>query len=320
MKFRTEITCSKASHQITHNSHIVLFGSCFSEHMVDKFDYFKFNHFSNPFGILFNPIAIQTAVEHCVSQSYYTEENLVFEGDIWLSLNHHSQFNNRKQEVALTDINAHIKNGHHALKKATHVIITLGTSWVYRWNETGQTVGNCHKISQKKFTKSILSLEEVSNSLANTISQIRSINKDVTIIFTLSPVRHVKDGFTENSLSKAILLQAIHHVINENDTFYFPAYEIMMDDLRDYRFYNDDLLHPNNLAVNYIWNLFTSSWISDASLELMGTINDIQKSLAHRPFDPDSKAHQKFLEKLNKKIVNLQKTYPQIEFHKKRKC
>ncbi len=319
MKFRTEIKCSKASRQINHNSQIVLIGSCFSEHMVNKFDYFKFNHYSNPFGILFNPMAIQTAVDHCVSKSYYTENNLIHEGDTWLSLNHHSKFNHQKRETVLTEINTQINNGHEALKKATHVIITLGTSWIYQWIETGQTVGNCHKISQKKFSKTMLSVKEVSNSLTNIINAIRTINRDVSMIFTLSPVRHLKDGFTENSLSKAVLLQAIHLATNENNTFYFPAYEIVMDDLRDYRFYKDDLIHPNDLAVNYIWNLFKSSWISEASQELMIAINDIQKSLAHRPFDPDSNAHKKFVEKLNEKISNLQNTYPQIEFHKKRK-
>lgn len=319
MKFRTEITCKKASQQIDYSSQVVLLGSCFSDHMVDKFDHFKFNHFSNPFGILFNPFAIEKAIEQCVSASYYTKDQLIQEGGSWLSLDHHSQFNNSDQDTVLTRINHQIKLGHTALKNASHVIITLGTAWVYQWQENGQTVGNCHKISQKKFSKRMLSAEEASTSLSAMIQQIRSVNNEVNFIFTLSPVRHLKDGFMENALSKAVLLQAIHQTVTEATVSYFPAYEIMLDDLRDYRFYKDDMIHPNEVAVNYIWSLFKSCWLDESSQELMAEIDEIQKSLAHRPFDPDSKAHKRFIEKLDEKIARLQSKHPQIKFHKKRK-
>lgn len=319
MKFRTEIKCSPASQQIDHDSKVVLLGSCFSEHMEGKFDHFKFKHFSNPFGILFNPLAIQKAIQNCVSKTYYSQSNLVQNNDTWLSLNHHSKFNNSDPEKVLHAINENIEGGHRALKEASHVIITLGTSWVYQWNEDDQVVGNCHKISQKKFTKRLLSAEEIFESLKGIIEKVQSINQQAIFIFTLSPVRHLKDGFIENSLSKALLLKCIHDLKDDSSIHYFPAYEIMMDDLRDYRFYKSDMIHPNDMAVDYIWNHFIDSWVGKASQTLMNEIDEIQRSLAHRPFDADSEAHKNFLQLLDEKIDALQKRQPQIKFHKKRK-
>ena len=319
MKFRTAIKCRPAARQIDHRSKVVLLGSCFSEHMEAKFDHFKFDSFSNPFGILFHPLAIEKAVQDCISENYYTQDSLIKHRDSWLSLNHHSKFDHSDSEKTLTAINQNIDYAHAALKTASHVIITLGTSWVYKWNENDQVVGNCHKISQKNFTKQLLTSEEILGSLKGIIKHIRSVNTDVNFIFTLSPVRHLKDGFIENSLSKALLLAAIHELQEDPETFYFPAYEIMIDDLRDYRFYKSDMIHPSEMAVDYIWNLFGSSWLSEASRELMIEIDEIQRSLAHRPFDPNSDGHKKFEMNLEEKIENLQVRHPQIKFHKKRK-
>ena len=319
MRFRTEIQCNPSSKQIDHQSKIVLLGSCFSEHMEGKFDHFKFDILSNPFGILFHPLAIEKAVQDCIAENYYSQTSLLKHNDSWLSLNHHSRFDNSDPEKALADINENIAQGHSALKNASHVIITLGTSWVYKWNQNGQIVGNCHKIPQKKFTKSLLSSEEILSSLKRIVKQIRSVNQEAHFIFTVSPVRHLKDGFIENSLSKALLLSAIHEIAKDAGIFYFPAYEIMLDDLRDYRFYKRDMIHPNEMAVDYIWDLFSNSWISQISRELMTEIDDIQRSLAHRPFDSNSEGHKKFLAVLEEKIEALQLRHPHIRFHKKRK-
>lgn len=319
MRFRTEIKCKPSSRQIDHQSKVVLLGSCFSEHMEGKFDHFKFDNFSNPFGILFHPLAIEKAVQDCIIENYYSQSSLLTHNNSWLSLNHHSKFNHSDADKTLARINENIKHGHLALKNASHVIITLGTSWVYKWNENGQIVGNCHKIPQKKFTKSLLNSEEIQGSLKRTVEHIRMVNQDANFIFTVSPVRHLKDGFIENSLSKALLLTAIHEVAKDTGNDYFPAYEIMMDDLRDYRFYNSDMIHPNEMAVDYIWDHFSNSWISEASRTLMSEIDDIQRSLAHRPFDSNSEGHKKFVVHLEEKITALQLRHPQIKFHKKRK-
>lgn len=319
MIFRTEIKLQPKKNTIDHQSHLVLLGSCFSESMEHKFDYFKFDQFTNPFGILFQPKAIEKAIVDCVDQKKYDQKDLIQHLNIWLSLHHHSKFNQRDVKMVLREINKNIDMGHKALKKASHVIITLGTSFAYRWNKDGSFVANCHKIPQASFSKQLLSSEQIVKSLQHMISKVQEINKQVQFIFTVSPVRHLKDGFEENNLSKALLLAAIHKIKNNEQVHYFPSYEIMMDDLRDYRFYNSDLVHPSEEAVDYIWELFKNSWISKQAREIMIEIEEIQRSLLHRAFDPESEEHQKFLARLRTKMEKLSSKHPEIKFNKKRK-
>ena len=319
MKFRTKIKHAPGNHPIDYSSNVVLLGSCFSEHMEVKFKYFQFETFSNPYGILFNPKAIEKAVIDCVNQKQFGIADLHQHNDTWLSLYHHSRFNQRDPEKVLTTINKNLIGGYKALKTATHVIITLGTSWVYQWKQNDNIVGNCHKIPQKQFYKSLLSSEQIFSGLKNIVEQVKGINKEAHFIFTVSPVRHLKDGFVENTLSKALLHQAIHSLKEDLSVSYFPAYEIMMDDLRDYRFYKSDMIHPNEMAVDYIWEMFKKTWMTESTYTLMEEIDQIQRSLAHKPFDPDSDQHQIFLNKLEQKISSLNKRHPQIKFHKKRK-
>ena len=202
------------------------------------------------------------------------------------------------------------------IQQASHLIITLGTAWVYRFIETDHIVANCHKIPQKKFLKELLSVDDISESIDAIISLVKSVNNNVKIIFTVSPIRHLKDGYSENSLSKAHLLSAIHRIVEpRNQSYYFPSFEIMMDDLRDYRFYKNDMLHPNKTAINYIWEHFKSTWIDKKSFELMDEIESILKSLSHKPFDEKSEKHQQFLLQLNNKITSLKERYPEIQFN-----
>jgi lysophospholipase L1-like esterase len=208
----------------------------------------------------------------------------------------------------LIEINSAVKRTKKQIEEASHIIITLGTSWVYKFIETNEVVANCHKILQKKFLKEILSVNQITKSLANIISLIKAENKKAAIIFTISPVRHLKDGFIENQQSKSHLIAAIHQVINEQkELYYFPAYEIMMDDLRDYRFYKSDLIHPNETAINYIWKKFIAAWVDNSAIEIMNAVDSVQKGLLHKPFYENSKKHQEFLEKLNQKIQKLKK-------------
>jgi len=318
MNFRTAIKLQPENNSIDYNSSLLLLGSCFSENMEDKFDFFKFDQYTNPFGIIFQPKAIEKALFNCVDQKEYFKEDLIQHGDIWLSLHHHSKFNNRDPKLVLHDINKHIDQGYKTLKRASHIIITLGTSWAYRWKEDDSFVANCHKIPQANFKKELLSSEQILQSLQNMVRKVQSLNKDVKFIFTVSPVRHLKDGFVENNLSKALLLKAIHEITDDSNIYYFPSYEIMMDDLRDYRFYKRDLVHPNEEAVDYIWDLFKNTWISEKASEAMQEIEEIQRALGHKPFDPESEAHQLFLSQLKYKIQNLSLKYPEIIFNKKR--
>ena len=266
MEFRTNIKLQKEYNQIDYNSKLVLIGSCFSENISKKLKYFKFQTFSNPFGILFNPIAIEKLITNAINLEKYSEKSIFQLNERWHCFDAHSDISASTQNNLLHNLNSAIESTHQQLKNASHIIITLGTAWIYRLIETDTIVGNCHKIPQKKFLKELLSIDEITATLENICTLIKDINPTATIIFTVSPVRHLKDGFIENAQSKAHLIAAIHQVSDKrNRLYYFPSFEIMMDDLRDYRFYASDMLHPNETAINYIWEQFQQVWIDEKS-------------------------------------------------------
>lgn len=313
MNFRTQISLSKSNNQIDYSSRVVLLGSCFAENISEKFSYFKFQHTVNPFGIIFNPVSIQKNIERIIQKNYFTEDDVFFYNDLWHCFDVHSELSNVNKQELLDALNALIDSTFLELQNATTCIITYGTSWVYRNNESWKVVANCHKVPQKEFSKELLSITEIEESITKSISLIHSINPDCTFIFTVSPVRHLKDGFVENQLSKAHLISAIYNSqLATRNSNYFPSYEIMMDDLRDYRFYSEDMLHPNQVAIDYIWQQFKNVHLSESSYVVMDEIDSIQKGLAHRPFNPNTAQHQLFVEKLQQRIALLQKKYPFI--------
>ncbi|WP_147678434.1 GSCFA domain-containing protein [Algibacter pacificus] len=314
MKLQTQIPLFPEEHnQIDYNSKTLLFGSCFSENMSEKLQYFKFQNYQNPFGILFHPKAIETLIEHVIQHKIYSEKDVFFHNEQWHCFDAHSKLSDATKEGLIDKLNSQIECTRNQLKNASHIIITLGTAWVYNYIEKNKTVANCHKIPQKKFTKTILTVEEIRDSLKHILAQIRGVNAHATIIFTVSPVRHIKDGFVENTQSKSHLLTAIHQVLASR-TYYFPSYEIMMDELRDYRFYAEDMIHPNSTAINYIWEKFQLVWISNKTLKIMKEVDVVQKGIQHRPFNPNSEAHSKFLENLEDKKNRLQLQFPDIMF------
>ncbi|HWS60259.1 MAG TPA: GSCFA domain-containing protein [Flavobacterium sp.] len=316
MQFRTQIHIPKSSQLIDYNSKIVSLGSCFAENMNEKLDYFKFQNTCNPFGIIFNPVSIEKIINRVVNQELFTEKDIFFNHERWHCFDVHSDLSNLDKEELITNLNSILKFTKVQLKEATHIIFTYGTSWVYRNNTTNEIVANCHKVAQKEFSKEILSVETIQQSIQNTIELIQSLNPNCKFIFTVSPVRHIKDGFVENQLSKAHLITAIHQTINQKPqiTTYFPSYEILMDELRDYRFYASDMLHPNQVAIEYIWERFVETNINEDIYPDMEEVNSIQKGLAHRPFNHNSESHQLFLSKLRDKIFTLQLNYPEIKF------
>lgn len=306
--FRTVIKTTSEKNKIDYASNIVLFGSCFSENIGNKLRYFKFHELTNPYGILFNPIAIETAINECVNNKRYTKDDLFFHHEQWHSFQHHSDFSDTNSEIVLENINTQIAHTHKELKKATHLIITLGTAWIYEHLEKNKIVANCHKVPQKKFLKKLTPIDGIKESLENIKMNLQRINPLITVIFTISPVRHLKDGMIENSLSKAHLLSAVHQV-SDSKTFYFPSNEIMLDDLRDYRFYKSDMVHPNETAIDYIWKVFKETWISNQTEKLQKEIVIIQKGLSHKPFNTNSLAHKSFEDNLRLKIKNLKEKY-----------
>jgi lysophospholipase L1-like esterase len=319
MQFRTQISLSKSNNPIDYNSRVLSFGSCFAENMADKFDYFKFQNETNQFGIIFNPVSIEKVIERTVTENWFTEKDVFFHNERWHSFEVHSDLSNSDRQELLETLNKAISETNKQLKEATHIIITYGTSWIYRNLESDEIVANCHKVPQKQFSKELLPVDVIQKSIQNIIDLIQTINPNVSFIFTISPVRHIKDGFAENQLSKSHLFTAVHQVLKTHNSKlithnYFPSYEIMMDELRDYRFYTEDMLHPNQVAIDYIWHKFSENYISDESISLMQEVDEIQKSLRHRSFNPESEQHQKFLAKLQQKMKSLGEKWPNIKF------
>ena len=316
MDFQTRIPIlQQSSCPIDYHSKIFLIGSCFSENIGNKLSYCKFQSVQNPFGILFHPKAIETLICRAINEKEFTENEVFFFNELWHCFDVHSHLSSISKESILEKLNTKLTATHEHLKKSSHIIITLGTSWVYRFKESNAIVANCHKIPQHQFVKELLSINQITTGLTSMVSLIKKINPSINFIFTISPVRHLKDGFVENQLSKSNLISAVHDVREKQEKiFYFPSYEIMMDELRDYRFYKEDMIHPNSIGIDYIWEKFSESWISNEALLDTQQIMKIQKSLEHKPFNPQAKEHLKFLESVQKQIKKVQEKYPEISF------
>ncbi len=319
MQFRTKIPIHQSDFSIGYQSKILSLGSCFAVNIGDKFDYFKFQNATNPFGILFHPLAIEKLIRFAVSNTLFTEEDIFFHNERWHCFDAHSDLSSPNKDEFLNSLNSIIQFTKQQIVESSHIIITYGTSWVYRNIATNEIVANCHKIPQKQFRKELLPVETIEKSIKNTLDLIQKVNANGKIIFTISPVRHLKDGFVENQVSKAHLVSAIHQILKSKicilqSAIYFPSYEIMMDELRDYRFYVEDMMHPNQVAIDYIWQRFSETNISQESHSIMKDVETIQRGLAHRPFNLNSQSHQHFLSKLQDKMAKLQKQFPKIQF------
>ncbi len=326
MKLQTQIPLTKQpDNLIDYQSKLLLLGSCFAENMSEKFQYYKFQTTTNPFGIIFNPLSIEKIILKSLNKTYYTDADVFYHNEQWHCYDVHSKLSHSSKDELLKQLNNLIELTHLQLLNASHIIITLGTAWVYKLNITNQVVANCHKVPQSHFTKVLLSVEEISKSLNTIVDSIQSINPNAKFIFTVSPVRHIKDGFAENTLSKAHLISSIYNVLQvpplglpagktEVRGHYFPSFELLMDELRDYRFYADDMLHPNQTAINYIWEKFKEVWMHPEAFKTMTLVDAIQKGLQHEPFNPQTQAYQTFIKDLEAKIKTLQNQFPHIVF------
>ena len=315
MKLQTQISITPQNNQIDYEGKLLLLGSCFSENIGNKLNYYKFPNCINPFGIIFNPVSLENLINRALTDTLFTETDVFEKEGIYHSLQVHSLVSSAHKEDYLRYLNTQLGLLKEYLSTASHLIITLGTSWVYRLIETRTIVANCHKIPQQEFSKELLSQAEVTASIQRTMAAVHKMNPMCQLIFTVSPVRHIKDGLSENSVSKAHLRSAIHTLVTSNtNVHYFPAFEIMMDELRDYRFYSSDMLHPNETAIEIIWGKFCEVWVSSSTKPLQKEIDIIQKGLAHRPFHPERKEHLEFIKQLQQRIDKLQISHPSIEF------
>lgn len=315
MKFTTPVSVSQQEPKIDHNSGVFLLGSCFVENIGEKFDHYKLPNKRNPLGILYHPFGIRDLISRAVTRNNFTSADVFFDNERWHCFEAHSSMSDPAGERLINNLNNALKTTREYLEAASHIIITPGTSWIYRRVENDTAVANCHKLPQVNFRKEISGVTELEDAMTSIVNNIREINTTGQIIFTISPVRHIKDGLMENQLSKSLLFVALQKVLNsQNSIFYFPSYEILIDELRDYRFYAEDMLHPGKTGIDYIWQKFSFSWLSPETTLMLKEIDNIQKGLLHRPFHENSEAHKKFRSALTAKIQAIQKKYPHISF------
>lgn len=308
MKFRTEVEIPNSQQKIKVEDHVFSIGSCFASEISDLMQTAQIQTLNNPFGTVFNPYSINHSLKKLHDAEFYNEEDLIKFSDEMISLDHHSSFNSRFVHQTLEKINRNIEEGNRFLQNTNWVVITYGTSFIYEFLPKNKLVANCHKIPGKYFKKRLLTNLEITDSIYETITLLKDICKEnVQILFTVSPVRHTKDGMVENNLSKSKLIAAIHEILPQfENCHYLPVYEILMDDLRDYRFYKEDLIHPNKQAVQYIWEKFGNAFFSDETMDFVEENFKISKALAHKTCDDKSPKHQEFLATIEKRIANQQ--------------
>lgn len=309
MKFRTEVHIAESDKKIEIEDKIFSIGSCFASEMSDLLKQGQLQTANNPFGTLFNPFSINNSIKRLHDSEFYHEDELIMFNDEYISLDHHSSFDTRFIHQTLEKINSKIVEGNHFIQDTNWVIITYGTSFIYEFEPKKKLVANCHKIPQKFFEKRLLTHQELTDSIYDTILNLKDICKDdLQILFTVSPVRHTKDGMTENQLSKSKLITAIHEVISKvENCHYLPIYEVLMDDLRDYRFYKEDMIHPNSQAVNYIFEKFGAAYFSVETKDFIKENFKINKAFEHRSDDEKDPKYLDFREKLNQRIEAQQK-------------
>lgn len=313
--FRTVIDIKSQPNKISYNHKVQFLGSCFTENIGNQFTSLKMPADVNPFGILYNPVSIKNSIEILLQNKKFTKDDLIFHNDHWISFQHHSKFSNTNADLCLNGINQRIEHSSSFLKTTDFIFITVGTARVYKHKKINKVVSNCHKIPANEFEVLTLSVPDIIEDYKKIIQEIFSVNNKVKIIFTVSPVRHWKDGAEINQKSKATLLVAIHHLADLFEhVSYFPSYEIMIDDLRDYRFYADDMLHPNQAAINYIWQKLSDGYFDSETKHIQKEVEKINRALMHRPFNKDTESHKKFQQASSDAINNLKKKYSFIKF------
>lgn len=305
--FRTTFTVKKPEKQINYYDRLGMIGSCFTENVGRRLREHQFRTLLNPSGILFNPLSITRTVQDIVTNRTYVETDLHNNLGTWFSFAHHGRFSGTDKYATLEQINTSMEKAASFFHHLNYLFVSPGTAWVYRLKETGEVVANCHKVPGDRFEKSLLGPDEITAAFDEMIRLLKERLPELKIIFTLSPVRHIRDGIENDRISKSVLRWAIHQCVTEHsNACYFPAYELLTDDLRDYRFYDKDFVHPSQLALDYIWTHFKETWIEPSAFGLMDTIGKLNAAMVHRPLFPETGSHEKFVKSQLKKIDELE--------------
>lgn len=314
MKLMTDITIKGPEEPVSYSDPLLLVGSCFTEHIGNKLQTLKFKVMQNPHGILFDPISVCKSITSYIENTQVKQSDLFYYNELWQSWNHHSRFAALDAETVLQQINTSQETAHYFLKSARWLVITLGSSYSYHLVEKDMPVANCHRAPAQWFRKHMCTIDETVAALDNVLHRLFRFNPDLKIIFTISPVRHLRDGIVENNRSKARLLESVHHLVNKfNKLFYFPAYELVIDVLRDYRFYDIDLAHPNYQATEFVLEKFRQHFISPAAHPVMEQVQQIVTARRHKAFQPDTQAHRMFIRSFAEKTKLLQEQQPDLD-------
>lgn len=314
MQFSLSLDIPPLPRPLLYSDNILLIGSCFTEHISDRLQQHKFNVLSNPHGILFNPLSVADSLNSYLNNKQYHASDLFCLNELWNSWDHHTRFSNIDQAAALKSINESQTQASGFIHKADWVIITLGSSFQYYLRETNSPVANNHRAPAQWFEKKLLETTEIINALHATILKLKEANPYAQVLFTISPVRHIRDGVIENNRSKARLIEAVHNLCARHEkAHYFPAYELVIDILRDYRFYDVDMVHPNYMGTTHVWEQFVKSCISPAITEIMEQVQDINTARSHRSRFPETEAHKKFKTTYAAKALALMNKYPFLD-------
>jgi len=304
---------------ISYSDKILFLGSCFSEEIGNKMLGLKFNVLQNPNGILYDPQSVADAMFGYINNRIYKEEDLFELNGLWHSWKHHSEYSGMNKEQVLQKINSSQSGAHYFLKEAKFLILTLGTAFNYQLKNNGENIANCHKAPSAFFKKNFLSTKEIIEEFSNAMNALGTFNSEIKIIFTISPVKHVRDGIIENNRSKARLIEAVQTLVEENkNAFYFPSYELVTDVLRDYRFYKNDWVHPNETATSYVFEKFCNSFMNEETRNIMNEIKKIISAVNHKPFLKESAAHQKFIASQLENIQKIEVKCPFINLSKEK--
>jgi hypothetical protein len=301
---------------LAYTDNILLIGSCFTEHIAGRMQQAKFRVLSNPHGILFNPLSVAHSIDTYLAERTYTQDDLFQLNELWNSWDHHTHFSSVHVADALHNINTSQQQAGTFIKNADCIIITLGSAFQYYLKETGKPVANNHRAPAQWFEKRLLPVQEIVDTLNETLNKLFTANPYTQVLFTISPVRHIRDGVIENNRSKGRLIEAVHTLCSLfTKAHYFPAYELVIDILRDYRFYDIDFVHPNYMATSFVWEQFSKSCIAAQTQELMQQVQEIVTARAHRTRFPETQAHKKFMESYVQKATSLMAKYPQLDLN-----
>ncbi len=316
MEFRTTIRMGDNQGWLHHSDAMVMMGSCFSDNIGAKLRQAMMLVDVNPFGTVYNPLSIAASVQRLMDNDPVAGADLFLQNGVWNHYAFHSRYSMPDKDASLQRMNQRIERGHDHLRTSQVLVVTLGTAMVYRLKATGQVVNNCHKVPAHQFERELVSVRDIAQALSTMCERLRQFNPSLRVIFTVSPIRHIADGLEVNSLSKATLRVAIDQVLRERrDSLltYFPAYEIVMDDLRDYRFYATDMVHPSDVAIEYIWQTFQATYFDDRSAQAIARCERVSKRLAHRPMSGNREVVERFNADTRTVVRNLVKEYPYLE-------